>query len=167
MATILEKRYRNILMETNVYSLHQYFNISNAEIRLTDMNTLEMNFTRILNAEIIQFLRTAKIKRLNMDVINIIISYIPNHLYLNLNFHVEYPPMYPFRPPEWSINSVSTNIIIYQEICSSLDKYFKYMVKLHNCQYEHNWTPAVQMTGDIINLYLQFNHFDILTKIYE
>ena len=166
MVTILEKRYNNILMDTNVSKLHQYFNIQNAEIRLTDMNTLEINFSRVLNSEVIQLIRTKRINRLNSDVIDIIVSYIPNRLFLKMNIHVEYPPLYPFRPPKWSINEVSTNII-HMGVCTTPENYCRYIVNIHNNQYEDNWTPAIQMIADILNLFLRFNHFDILTKCYE
>ena len=166
MATILEKRYHNILATSNVNSLHEYFNIQNAEIRLTDMNTVEINFTKTKNASVIEFIRRTRIKRLNQDVIDIIISYIPNRLFLAMKFHIEYPPLYPFRPPEWSLKTVLSNIIN-KDLSATPENYCTYIINKHNNQYNQNWTPAVQITSDILNIFLQFNHFDILTQCYE
>lgn len=171
MLTILEKRFNNLQRDLDVLNIHKYFNITNATIQLLNLNTLEINFETVLNENMIQFMRTIKFIKTSgfnklsipTEILNLIISYIPNRLFLDVNLHVEYPIQYPFRQPVWTLNYVNTNIrhndIIFED-------YYKTMMKNHTNSYITDWTPAIQLHVDYLVIYMKMDHFDELIEGY-
>ena len=171
MLSILEKRYINLQRDLDVLNIHKHFNITNASIQLLNLNTLEINFETIVNENIIEFMKTIKFIKTSgfnklsipTDILNLIISYIPNRLFLDVNLHVEYPIQYPFRQPVWTLNYVNTNIrhnyIIFED-------YYKTMMKNHTNSYITDWSPAMQLHMDYLVIYMKMDHFDELIEGY-
>jgi hypothetical protein len=171
MLTILEKRYINLQRDFDVLNIHKHFNITNATISLLNLNTLEISFETILNENIIQFMKTIKFIKttgfnklsIPTDILNLIIGYIPNRLFLDINLHVEYPIQYPFRQPVWTLNYVNTNIR-HNDII--LEDYYKTITKNHTNSYITDWSPAIQLHIDYLLIYMKMDHFDELIDGY-
>jgi hypothetical protein len=165
MMSILEKRFNNLQREMNILNIHKYFNIKNASIQLLNLNTLEIGFETVVNDKLIQFIKTSRFNKLSIpaEIINLVISYIPNRLFLHVNLHVEYPIQYPFRQPVWTLNYVNTNIK-HDDIV--LEDYYKTMMKNHTDSYIMDWSPAIQLHMDYVVIYMKMNHFDELIKGY-
>jgi hypothetical protein len=171
MLTILEKRFINLQRDMDILNIHKHFNITNATISLLNLNTLEISFETTVNENIIQFMKTiqfiktSEFNKLSVptDVLNLIISYIPHRLFLDVNLHVEYPIQYPFRQPVWTFNYVNTNIK-HNEII--LEEYYKTMMKNHTNSYITDWSPAMQLHMDYLVIYMKLNHFDELIERY-
>lgn len=174
MVTILERRFNNLQKDLDILNIHQYFNINNATIQLLDLNTLEIGFETFVNDNIIELMRTLKfikpsrfnklsITTIPTEIQNLIISYIPHHLFLKVNMHVEYPIQYPFRQPIWSLNYINTNI---KHTDIVLEDYYKMIIKNHTESYNIDWSPAIQLYMDYISIYMKIDHFDELIQNY-
>jgi hypothetical protein len=164
MLTILEKRFINLQRDMDILNIHRHFNITNATISLLNLNTLEISFETIVNENIIQFIKTSGFNlSIPTDILNLIISYIPNRLFLDVNLHVEYPIQYPFRQPVWTLNYVNTNIR-HNDI--NFEEYYKTMMKTHTNSYITDWSPAIQLHMDYLVIYMKMDHFDELIKDY-
>jgi hypothetical protein len=80
--------------------------------------------------------------------------------YINIKMNIHYGNDYPFKPPLWSLEDVKYNIVI----PINLINYYTEIINNHNCINKKNWSPAIDIHHDILDLIQKINHFDYMMK---
>lgn len=161
MATIIEKRYIRLIDEYDVENIHKYLDIKNAYISLKDINTVVIKFYKVFesNKILVSILKKTRIKGLNQDMVNEILSYIPVYNYLNLVLNIDYPHDYPFKPSFWSLRLLTTNITNKN---INIENHFSDIIKMHNSSIVRDWSPAIYIIPDILTIFMKLDHMDEL-----
>jgi hypothetical protein len=150
MTTIIEKRYIRLLDEYDLENIHKYLDIKNAHISLKDINTVVIKFYKVFESDkiLVSILKKSRLNRLNQDMVNEILSYIPVYNYLHLVLNIDYPHDYPFKPSFWSLKLLTTNITD--------------IIKMHNSSIGRDWSPAIYIIPDILTVFMKLDHMDEL-----
>jgi hypothetical protein len=96
-------------------------------------------------------------KDLPSDISNLISDYLPEYLYICVE--ITYPSDYPFKPPIYTLLSTKYNLV---HLPISIHSYYDTIVNNHNLQYNHEWSPAIDIEKDILYFICRINHFEYL-----
>jgi hypothetical protein len=112
---------------------------------------------------LLHFKYTKKIKYIQFrdlpeDINNEINSYLCN--YIHVTYKVLFGNNYPISPPTWSLYSLDYkkyNTLYKVNVLT----YYKYIIDLHNKRNDCNWTPAITLESDCLDLIIlnNFEHF--------
>jgi len=156
MSNILNKRYSHFTEKIQNNSIENYFGIKNDQgqkLKVELSRTEERKF--VLHVKYIKKCDTFNFN-LPIEIINTISSY-GNH-YIDLTMEISFPTCYPFQGPTWRVIQIQHNI----QHSLDLTKYYKYVTRNHNKQYNDYWSPAVDIEKDILDFIRKINHFDYL-----
>jgi hypothetical protein len=161
MTTIIEKRYIRLLDEYDLENIHKYLDIKNAHISLKDINTVVIKFYKVFESDkiLVSILKKSRLNRLNQDMVNEILSYIPVYNYLHLVLNIDYPHDYPFKPSFWSLKLLTTNITNKN---INIENHFSDIIKMHNSSIGRDWSPAIYIIPDILTVFMKLDHMDEL-----
>jgi len=102
-------------------------------------------------------LNTYNIIALPPDINSYIAEYLPS--YLTLSIQIDYPLPYPFSPPIWGL------VYCDDRLASSLEnaeEYYSHIVDNHNSANNSSWSPAIEISSDILQFIVRIHHFDSL-----
>lgn len=159
MNQIVDRRYKDYRKKIG-QSINNYFGIENPK-----NGTLEFSFKRISKKNFlfsIKYLHNPKYDFITLptEINDIINSYIEEFIIVEYKIH--FTDQYPFRPPKWSIKSVSDTYS--NRLPITLYNYYKYIAKMHNIMNRRDWSSCINFYVDIIYFISKINHFDIFNE---
>ena len=80
------------------------------------------------------------ISNLPQDINHYIKTFI-NKNYI-ISFDLKFPADYPFKPPQWELNSPINN--------KQLNKEIDCIIKIHNYKYKYDWSPWIMIEKDVL-----------------
>jgi ubiquitin-protein ligase len=80
------------------------------------------------------------ISNLPQDINRYIKTFI-NKNYI-VRFDLNFPEDYPFKPPQWELNSPIIN--------KQLNKEIDCIIKIHNYKYKNDWSPWIMIEKDVL-----------------
>lgn len=155
--------YHRRLRDNNCEGLSEYFNLPknlNVDFKL-DIETRSIKF--FVKYRKRRYEKLAEIIKktyigLPIELNEVICKFIPENLYVDLEFNVDYSDNYPFENPLWSFSNINTNIF-----CDmNLAEYFKYKVKTYNDNYMNSWSPAIWIDKELISFLASINNFEYM-----
>ena len=94
------------------------------------------------------------------DEINNEIYKFYNKEFINIKMSIHYGNNYPFHPPIWKLLDVKNNINIHINIFD----YYAEIINNHNSAYKKDWSPAIDIHHDILDIIQKINHFEYMLK---
>jgi len=80
--------------------------------------------------------------------------------FIKIKMNIFYGNNYPFHPPIWSLENVNFNI----DLHINLYDYYTNILNLHNLSYKKDWSPAIDIHHDILDIIQKLNHFEYMLK---
>ena len=102
-------------------------------------------------------LNTYNIIALPPDINNYIAEYLPS--YITLSIRIDYMPPYPFSPPVWGLVACDDRLM---SSLPNAEEYYKYIITNHNNMNNTSWSPAIEISSDILQFITRIHHFDSL-----
>lgn len=159
MSRAFERRYLDMTCGLKDLTFQQYYNIqpSLGNKVMIDANKTnnanKMKFT-VQYHEPIYY----DIFELPIDISRAVSSYLSS--YIIIEFMITYPSNYPFTPPRWSVDNVKHNI--YHSLPIDVLDYYQYIAQKHNEMLRLDWSPAIHLDKDILDVFQKINHFEYI-----
>lgn len=155
--------YHRRLRDDNCVGMSEYFNLpKNLDVNF-ELNIQDKSLKFFVKYRKRRYEKLAEIIKktyigLPIELNEVICKFIPENLYIDLEFNVNYSDTYPFEHPLWSFNSIHTNIY-----CNmNLAEYFKYKVETYNQHYFNCWTPAIWIDKELLLFLASINNFEYM-----
>ena len=143
MSSNSERRVIRMLEQFNTNlqgrTIEEYFNVnSNIKFRLRKNKDKERSCLFSFKYEEKPFIYS--ITELPQDINRYIKTYIKRKYYVN--FELLFPMDYPFKPPQWVLNTLINN--------KELNERLSCILKIHNYKYLLDWSPWIMIEKDIL-----------------
>lgn len=78
--------------------------------------------------------------------------------FIKINICIFYGNDYPFFPPLWNLLNVKHNL----DISINLKQYYSDIINYHNNLNKKDWSPAIDLTQDMLDFIQKINHFEYM-----
>ena len=136
-------------------TISNYFNIQDKNLDI-QLNQNGNNFLLSFNYD--KKIKYTQFADLPDDINREIYSFLyPN--YIHVTYEISFDNGYPFVAPIWELYSIDYRCTI-DEIY--IPGYYNYLIENHNHQNNLDWSAAIVLEKDILELILKLNHFEYL-----
>lgn len=147
----MNPRFQRFHREFEEVDLAKYFNLC-PEVKT--IHTIEENSIHLR----IRYQKVFRVHRLSLpiELVREVQSYLIHQieLFLRMNFTREYP----FVAPSWTLLDVQGTLC--KHFPKILFRYYQDKTDQHNQYYNIHWTPAISISGDILDFIRRVNHFE-------
>ena len=78
--------------------------------------------------------------------------------FIQVVFRIVHSDNFPFQPPVWSLEGVTHNITT----ALDLPIYYSFIVENHNDAYKEDWSPALRIEKDVLQLLSRIRYFEAI-----
>ena len=158
MSIILTPRLTRELSTLNTIPLHVRWGIVQKNniklnIRISKIITNPPKYIHVYLNIIFYKFHIYNFSSLPVEINNIIYKFLTD--YINITTIIKFPNSYPYVQPKWSLYNIKHNI---HSPPIDIRHYYSYILHRHNKEYKNDWTPAVSLESDILNLLQKINH---------
>ena len=153
----MDRRINDFQQLCQNHLLEDYYGIKNDNGKLTINPVIVKETKKIeLNISFDKF-HYYDIIDLPEEISRVISEYLRRNI--NIRLEILFPNDYPFKKPIYSFINVEHNI---PNPPINLEEYYKYIINNHNEQYSREWSPAINITKDILEFIQKINHFEYI-----